>query len=219
MAPARRTPRSSPLISRLRATLLDPRVILGLLLVAGSVVGVVAIVTTADDTIEVYSAREPVAPGDLLREADLVVRSVGPAAVAEQYLSPGDIPGGGVLAARSIGVGELVPASAVGDVAGLRQAAIVIDTPTRLPASVIAGSTVDLWASRVDEGGAVAPPVVIVSGAAVVSLVESESIMGGGGTVSGVELLVPKVRIARVVEALARGDVLAVIPTGVPLDR
>ena len=208
--------RSSSLPGRLRAALLDPRLILGVVLVAGSVIGVVALVTAADETVEVYAARGPVAPGDLVRAGDLVIRTVGPAATAERYLSPGDIPSGGVLAGRAIGEGELVPVSAVGDAAGLHQSAIVIDTPTRLPASVVPGSTVDLWASRVDDGGAVSAPVVIVSGASVVRLVETESIVGGG-TVSGVELLVPKARIARVVEALARGDVLAVIPTGVPL--
>lgn len=213
-----RLSRSSSLPGRLRAALLDPRLILGVILVVGSVAGVVAIVTAADDTVEVYAARGSVAPGDLVKADDLVVRSVGPAAAAERYLAPGDIPSGGVLASRAIGDGELIPATAVGDAAGLRQSAIVFDTPTRLPASVVPGSTVDLWASRVDDGGAVSAPVVIVSGASVVRLVETESIVGGG-TVSGVELLVPKERIARVVEALARGDVLAVIPTGVPLER
>ena len=210
--------RRSSAPGRLRSALLDPRLILGVILVAGSVVGVVALVAATDDAVEVYVARDPVAPGDLLTTRDLVVRTVGPAATADRYLSPGDIPSGGVLAGRAIGEGELVAATAVGDAAGLHESAIVIDTPTRLPASVGPGSTVDLWASRVDDGGTTAAPVVIVSGASVVRLIETESIVGGG-TVSGVELLVPKSRIARVVEALARGDVLAVIPTGIPLAR
>ena len=97
-----------------------------MLLVAGSVAGVLAIVSAADDSITVLAAPAALAPGDRVGESDLEVRSVRLDLSADRYLVPGDVPAEGVVVTRAIGAGELVPVDAVGEVDGERLAPLVL---------------------------------------------------------------------------------------------
>jgi hypothetical protein len=200
---------------RARSVALDPRLLIGLALVVGSVAGVLAIVSAADETVQVYAAGQSLAPGDRIDVRDLEPVDVRLDDAGTLYLVPGDVPSAGVVVSRAIDEGELVPASAVGSADGLRLTSVVLDVGGTLAASVTAGSTVDVWAAREAESGAFGPPVVIVSGATVVRLVESESIVAGGQT-TGVEILVPKSKVARVLEAMANEDVLSIVPATLP---
>lgn len=188
-----------------------------MVLVVSSVAGVVALVTAADDTADVYLAPGPLAPGQHLGADDLVESRAALPSRGARYLQPGDVPAAGVVVLRAVGEGEVIPRDAVGSASGIRLSAVVVESGGLLPGSVRPGAHVDVWAARVGEGGAVDAPAVIAPGAIVVRLVESDSIVGGGST-AGVELLVPKDRLARVIEALARGDTLTVIPVGIPLE-
>jgi len=192
----------------------DPRFLIGLLLVAASVGGVLTIVSTADSTIRVYTARDAIAPGDRIDSADLIEVSVRLDA-ADLYLLPGDIPDDGLVVVKAVAEGELVPSSAVGLAAGLRLASIVVTVAGQLPASVGPGSTLDLWASSQQESSSFGPPSVIVSGATVVRQLESDGLVTSGD-VSALELLVPRSKIARVLEAIANEDALSVIPSSIP---
>jgi hypothetical protein len=198
---------------RIRA--LDPRLLIGVGLVAASVAGVITIVSAADETIEVLAAAGPLAPGDRVDADDLVVARVRLDAAARRYLAPEDLPASGVVVSRAIGEGELVPASAVGSVEGVRLASLVLEVNGALAASVQSGATVDLWAAREIESGEFAAPSVIVPGAIVVRLVSPDTIVGVGQA-TAVEVLVPKSRIARVLEAVANADELSIVPTSVP---
>ena len=199
-----------------RSLAFDPRLVIGLALVAASVAGVVALVSAADETTEVLSAGEALSPGDRVGADELVVVDVRLAAAAGHYLVPGDVPEEGLVVSRAVGEGELVPVDAVGSAAGLRLASLVLDVGGTLAASVQPGSLVDVWAAREREGGGFGPPVVIASGATVVRLVESESIVSGGAT-TAVEVLVPKSRIARVLEAAANSDAVSIVPAAIPV--
>lgn len=198
-----------------RKLVFDPRLLIGLLLVAGSVGGVLAIVSAADETVEVYAAREPLAPGDRIGSDDLVSSSVRLDDAASLYLVPGDIPAAGVVVTRPVDAGELLPASAVGSVDGLRLTSVVLTVGGQLAESVQPGATVDVWAAREGEGGLFAPPTVIVPGATVMRLVEEESLVASAGTVA-VELLVPKTKVARVLEAIANADAMSIVPASLP---
>jgi hypothetical protein len=59
---------------------------------------------------------------------------------------------------------------------------------------------------------------VIVSNAIVVRLVKSDSIVAKS-QLTGLEVLVPRARVARVLDALANGDVISVVPATVPVGR
>ncbi len=198
-----------------RRIAVDPRLLIGVVLVAGSVAGVVAIVSTADETVQVYSARAPLAPGDRIERADLDTSSVRLAGVGSLYLLPGDVPDGGFVVTRPVNRGELIPASSVGSVSGLSLTSLVLDVKGALAASIEPGSTVDVWSSREVSSGQFGPPVVIVSGATVVRLVQAETIMAGGHSVA-VEVLVPKARVARVLEAVSNSDAMSIVPADIP---
>jgi hypothetical protein len=202
-------------VKKPRSFSLDPRLIIGLLLVGGSLAGVVAIVSAADETVVLYAARDPLSPGDRVGADDLDPVNVRVDAAAANYLAPGDIPAAGAVVVRVVGAGELVPAAAIGSVDGLRLTSLVLSVGGQLAASVGAGSAVDVWASREGESGEFGPPAVIVSGATVVRLVESDSIVAGGET-TAVEVLVPKSRVARVLGAVANADVLSIVPATLP---
>ncbi len=199
-----------------RPLAVDPRLLIGLALVVASVAGVVTLVTTADTTTEVLAAGAALSPGQRVQRDDLVVVDVRLATAGAHYLVPAEVPAEGVVVVRAVGEGELVPVDAVGSADGLRLASLVLDVRGALAASVVPGAVVDVWASREQEGGSFGPPAVIASGATVVRLVESDSIVSGGRT-TAVEVLVPKSRIARVLEAAANSDAVSIVPAAVPV--
>ncbi len=213
---SRQTRSQSAVSRRAKAIIVDPRLLVGVLLVVGSMGGVLAIVSAADESIDVYVAGEALAPGERVDAHDLVLRSVRLDSAAGHYLSSSDLPDEGVLVTHPIAEGELVPRSAVGESSGTRLTAVVVSTEGRLPDSVDVGSTVDVWASRSEEGGGFGAPSVVVPGATVVRLVETETIVAGG-EISAVELLVPRTRVAHLLEALANDAAISVVPTSIPL--
>jgi hypothetical protein len=194
----------------------DPRFAIGILLVVASVGGVLSIVSSADASTQVYAARDAIAPGDRIDAGDLVAVSVRIDQSGELYLAPGDMPEEGLVVVRSVGDGELVPASAIGSAAGLRLASVVVTLNGQLPESITPGAVVDLWAASQQESSSFGPPSVIVTGATVVREVESEGLVASGD-VSSLELLVPRSKVARVLEAIANEDSLSAIPASIPV--
>jgi hypothetical protein len=201
-----------------RRVSIDPRVVIGLLLVVASAVGVFALVSAADASETLYSARVTLTAGDRLDEDDLLATSVRDGAGGGLYLAPGDIPPEGLVVTRTVGEGELVPMSALGSTTGIRLTAIVLSVNGQLAATVEAGSTVDVWVASADPDGVIGAPEVIVSNATVVRLVESETIVAGRQT-TAVEVLVPRDRIARVLEALAAEASVSIVPADLPARR
>lgn len=203
-------------LQRRRRFWFDPRFAIGILLVIASVGGVLSIISSADASTKVYAARDAIAPGDRIEPSDLVAVSVRIEQSGQLYLAPGDVPDDGLVVVRSIGEGELVPASAVGSAAGLRLASVVVTVNGQLPASIGAGTLIDLWAASQQESSSYGPPSVIVTGATVVRQIESEGLVASGD-VSSLELLVPRSKIARVLEAIANEDALSAVPASIPV--
>lgn len=192
----------------------DPRLAIGLTLVAGSVAGVVWIVAGADSTVVVLTAREPLSPGDRVRVGDLVPQRVHVGGVPSRYLNA--LPAGGVVVVRAVGAGELIPRSAVGDPRGLRVRSVVVPITGTLSRSIDSGSVVDVWAARAGEGRVFEPPVVLVASATVVRVNKADGLaQSGQGT--AIEILVSRSRIARVLESIANADAISLVPVSLPL--
>ncbi|WP_227000790.1 CpaB family protein [Protaetiibacter intestinalis] len=195
----------------------DPRLLIGLALVAVSVAGVVGIVTAVDDRTTVYAAASSLSPGDRIDRGDLVERAVSLDGADELYLTTDELPAGGLVVVRPVRDGELLPKTAVGDAAGLRSTSLVLELAAPVSSTVRPGSTVDVWASPADEEGrGFGAPAVLVPDAVVVRVVEEAGLVSSG-TGGAVEVLVPRSRVARILQAQADGDVLAVVPAGLPL--
>ncbi|TXN28770.1 hypothetical protein [Lacisediminihabitans profunda] len=204
--PRERTPRSF---------WFDPRFAIGILLVLGSVAGVFAVVSTADSSVQVYAARSALAPGDRVVVGDLGVKSVRLGDLRAKYLGAGEIPGSGFVVTRSVAAGELVPVSSVGKASGLRVASVVVTVRGELARSIAAVSVVDLWSAPATDSNSFGPPSVLVASATVVRVIEPSGLVADRGGRS-VELLVPKSKTARVLEAIANQDAISLVPVGIP---
>ena len=196
----------------------DPRFAIGIGLVILSVVGVVGLVSAADSSVDVLAARATLVPGQRVTPSDLVATSVRAGQSEKLYLRASAVPSGGVVLTRAIAAGELIPVSAVGSATGVQLTSVVLSPNTTLPAAVVSGARVDVWSARQIENGSFAAPTVLVSSAVVVRLVDQKSIVATSAGAS-VEVLVPKLAIASVLEAIANDAALSVVPVDLPLER
>jgi hypothetical protein len=193
----------------------DPRFAIGIGLVVLSVLGVFAVVSAADRSVLVYAARSALAPGDRVHATDFDARAVRLGTLGSRYLSEGDVPKAGFVVTRPVSAGELVPTSAVGDVAGVRVASVVVSISGDLARSVGEGSVVDLWSARQTPDNAFGPPSVLVGSATVVRVIAPQGVITDR-TAQSVELLVPRAKTAAVLEAIANADALSIVPAGIP---
>ena len=228
--PARRSRRVAP----------DLRLVLGVLLVAGSVAGVVGIVAGADRRVTVYAAASSLTPGERIDRGDLVERAVALDGADGLYLLRGQIPSEGLVVTQPVAKGQLLPTSAVGSTASARSTSIVLRLATRVSGAVVPGATVDLWAAPkpgtlvgagasatagaggtdeadADLAPAVQVPTVLVAGATVSKVLDASGSFAVDSAGSQVEVLVPRSKVARVLQAIADGDALALLPAGIPL--
>ena len=205
----------------------DPRFAIGLVLVVVSVLGVDALVNAANASVDVLAARSTLTPGERVHASDLVPTSVRVGRTAGLYLQASDIPRAGIVVTRSVAAGELVPHTAVGSQVGQSLTSVVVSVDGALAVSIVPGSRVDLWSAQPasttnDDGATVAPgsfaaPTVLVSSAIVVRLVDQKTLVASNG--SAVELLMPKSDTATVLDAIANGAVLSVLPVDLPLGQ
>lgn len=197
---------------------LDLRLVLGLLLVAASVAAVTLLVGAADTRVVVYAADEALAPGDRIDADDLVERSVALDGAEELYLRVGAVPDEGFVVAQPVAAGQLVPVAAAGSVDGQRATSLVLQLAGPVSTVVETGTLVDVWGVTLLDGNETGAPVVLASQATVVRVLEDDGLVAGtAGAASTVEVLVPRSRVARLLQAIARGDALAVVPSGLPL--
>src|SRR4051812_22784502 len=130
----------------------DLRLVLGVLLVVGSVAGVYGIVAAADRRVTVYAAASSLTPGERIDAGDLVQRSVALDGSDRLYLAVGRIPSGGLVVTQPVAKGELLPTSSVGSASGVRSTSLVLQLATRVSGAVVPGATIDIWAAADPDG-------------------------------------------------------------------
>ncbi|WP_156411419.1 hypothetical protein [Nocardioides sp. Soil805] len=149
----------------------DPRLWVGVALVAVSVVAGARLLGGADDSVTVWSAATDLAPGDRLGADDLVATSVRfeePADLDRYLATDGPLPDDLQLV-RGLGAGELVPAAALGSAEESDTVSLSLSFPTELvPSGIETGSVVELWvvpgddARRTELAGPVLDDVVVM---------------------------------------------------------
>ncbi|MGH3507872.1 MAG: hypothetical protein ACRDO2_11780 [Nocardioidaceae bacterium] len=154
-APARR-------VSRRRWQ--DPRLWLGIALVAVSVVVGARLLAAADETVPVWRLTQPLQPGDPVTAEAVEVAHVhfGESGHAAAYLSAEHSLVDGLRAERVLHAGELLPADAVSsdDVAVPRQLPLGVSA-AGIPTGLAAGDRVDVWAVPEATGRAAASSLVL----------------------------------------------------------
>lgn len=142
----------------------DPRLWIGIAILAASVLLGAKVLAGADDMASVWAVAAEHAEGDALTEGDLVARQVRFAAAEDRgrYLLADQALPADLHLLRGLGAGELVPRSALGPASASGLLTVPIGLPSlAVPPAVHAGSRVDVWVTEETEGGrAVARPLL-----------------------------------------------------------
>lgn len=173
--PARRHPRPS---------WRDPRIVVGLVMVAASVLLGARLLADADDTVAVWSAGRDLPAGTPVAAADLRRSQVGFASeeLAERYLSARVVPAGTVVL-RDIAAGELLPRAALGARPPEETAQLPIAlSADAVPVALRRGELVDVWVTPPPDSGERRRAVRVLEQVRVVATPESSSALGPSST-------------------------------------
>lgn len=184
----------------------DPRLLLGLLLVAGGGVAG-AYVLGGDDDIEVLRAVETVPRGDVVERASFESLTV-PSAVAGHYLSPSQFETGSI-AVTTIHPGDLLAPHALAD----EERGVVVVIPLAVPAAsnVRVGSTVEVW--RISEAGYTGEAQASkLAGGAVVHRLDNEASFIDGSV--SAEVMIDPNELELILSVMGTADSFALVGVG-----
>lgn len=191
----------------------DPRLWVGVVLVAASVVVGARVMAAADDTVQVWAVADDVGAGQQVEPDDLVAQRVrfADADALAGYFSVDDELPADLELTRSVGAGELLPRAAVGTAAesGLVEVPVAVE-PELVP-DVGAGDVVDVYvvaplsADAQDPGTAPLPEGPALTGATVVAAPDLAGSFGTSGKRQLV-LAVPEADAPAFFALLARYD-------------
>lgn len=223
MADHTHPPASPPALRLHRPGWRDPRLLLGVVLVAASVALGSTLVSAAGRTVPVFAAADALVPGDVLDADDLTVREVRLDAVGTTYVRADEPLADGLVAIRVVGAGELLPRSAVATRTELDVRPVAIEPDGALPDGLAAGASVDLWfvpeestpAATASSVGSVrevsqTEPALLAAGLTVAEVSEPRSGLTVGSTPT-VHVLVPVDELATVLGALAAEGTVEVV--------
>ncbi len=193
----------------------DARMVIGILLVLGSVVIGAKVFSSADATTSVWAAGRDLPAGARLQKSDL--RAVDVRLVdGRHYVSAAGAAPAGYVLTRPVGVGELLPSKAFVDPAKMTDPSLArreVTVPVRQdhwPADLRVSEVVDVYATPTKSDGTTpAVPVRILAGITVGSVPShSKDVFGGSGQSSGsVTLLVKDDQVATLVGAVESSQV------------
>jgi hypothetical protein len=186
----------------------DPRLLIGVALIAIAVIGTGAVVARADRTEPYFAARHTLTPGTVVAESDVVVAHVRVG--SGTYVSTGDAPWGQVVT-RVIGAGELIPERSLVDAEGYSSRPVAIATAQPLAEAIERGAVVDVW---VTSEGPIGPESTLVAQGVVVDQVDRDTGAFVAGSGETVYVLVPAMEVGELLAALAEADEVSVVGIG-----
>jgi hypothetical protein len=205
---------STPPASRTRtAGWRDPRLWIGVAIVALSVVAGVRLLAAADRTVTVWSVPDDLAAGSTIDPAALQARRVRFVDEADlrRYLPTSATLPAELVLVRDVGAGELLPRAALGSPGGAATVRVPIKVAGEaVPPDVREGSRVDLYVS--DEAAPRRPAALLLEDVLVTAAPTAAEQFGGAGDRQLV-LGVPEDKAAslpRVIAAAAAGTVTVV---------
>lgn len=197
-----------------RRTWMDPRLVIGVVLVLVSLAGVWFVVQQSSRTETAWAATRTLLPGDTVTAGDVQQVDVRLPQAQDRYLDASADPVG-MIVASTVGQGEVLPVRALGDAASEDRSAVVVEIQGALPRAVRTGSLVDVWTAAPTEDGYQAPEVLI-DDAMVVGVLEDEGILASSA--QQLELLVPTEATSALLEAMSNEHVLSVVPLAQPIE-
>jgi hypothetical protein len=200
----------------------DPRLLVGLVLVLGSVVLGSRVVAAADDSVSVYAAARTLTPGEPVRADDVTVVQLRLDSGLDRYLPAGAPLPEEAVALRSVPAGELLPRSGLGSADELRRRPVGIPVDAPVPAGLVKAAQVDVWVSEPDpeRSGAFTDPVRLATAAEVAEVTEGGGALGAGGS-TNVQVLLAEDELRPALRALASDAevALVLVPGSSPATR
>lgn len=158
----------------------DPRLWVGLVLVAASVLVGSRLLAAADDTVGVWALTRDVPAGAPLTADVLAVRQVrfGDDATEAGYLPAARPPGPRAVARRDLAAGELLARAAVGRPARSAVELPVVVGPGGAPDDLQVGDVVDVWVGPPPGSGSTAPAARMLTAVSVVRAAHTSGPLG-----------------------------------------
>lgn len=194
----------------------DPRLLIGLLLVLGSVAGVIALVGTADRTTQVFAAREDIAVGQVVTEADLSVVKVRLDDVEAGYITVEQGLAESSVALQRMAKNQLIPRASLGVADALDRKPVAIALEEELPPQAVAGAKVDVWVSMPGSSSAFEAPEMLLPSAEIAAVTPASTTLGSARK-TVVMVLVTDEQMPKLLGAQANRAKVSVVwnPTGV----
>jgi hypothetical protein len=169
----------------------DPRLWIGIVLVAASVVVGARVLAAADDTVQVWSAARDLGAGQRVEADDLVAQRVrfADTDALEGYFTVDDELPAALELTRSVAAGELLPRGAIGapDATGLVEVPVAVE-PELVPPGIAPGDVVDVYVvaplsadTQAGQAQQAPPDGPALAGASVVDAPELASSFGTSG--------------------------------------
>jgi hypothetical protein len=209
-----------PKASRLqRPAWRDARLLVGVLLVLGSVVLGSYVVAHADDRTAMYAAAGPLVPGQRLSEDDLTRVEVQLGSQAASYLSAAQGLPADRYVLREVRAGELVPVSSVGSHDDIDVQPLTLLVDAGAAASLEVGSQVDVYVNPAEPdqtggGKRFTGPQLALQRVSVSGLPQTSSGLGGGSVTGDrpVQVMAPTDRIKDIIGKVDLGARVTVVP-------
>ncbi|NWL13371.1 hypothetical protein DM793_19070 [Paenarthrobacter nitroguajacolicus] len=194
----------------------DPRLLIGVLLVLGSVAGVIALLGSADRTTQVYSAREDIAVGQVVTEADLSIVKVRLDEVEPSYVTVEHGFAEGKVALQRVAKNQLVPQASLGSADAVDRKPVAIAMEEELPAQAVPGTRVDVWVAMPGSNQAFEEPRLLLPSAEIAGMTSGSSALGAVKT-TVVMVLVTDEQMPKLLGAQANKAKVSVVwnPAGV----
>jgi hypothetical protein len=167
----------------------DPRLWVGLAIVAASVFAGALVLGSSDETVPVWAASGPLGAGHVLTSADLAVRRVHfvDSGAASLYLRADQRLPADLRLSRDVGAGELVPKAALSPSTEHDQREVPVSvSPDEVPRDVGVGDVVDVYvrpaAHTGCEGSSVCDGHPALSGVTVLDAPAADDAFGSDGT-------------------------------------
>ncbi|UYM04055.1 CpaB family protein [Solicola gregarius] len=180
-APTSPTETAAPPATRLRRPRWsDPRLLVGLLLVCGSIVIGARVMAAADDTTAVWSVATDHRAGTPVDASDLRPVDVRLGDGAERYVAADESVASGRVWSRDVHAGELLGVAATRpvDVREVAQLPLIVSAGS-LPSDLATGDRVDVWVSSGPESAESGRAELVLDGMRVLSVVAAPASMGG----------------------------------------
>jgi hypothetical protein len=176
----------SPLATRVpRRSWRDPRLLVGIAIVAVCILLGARLLAAADDTVAVWSVRHDMLAGTALTPEDLqaVHLRFGSPELAGRYLSAAGAPPAATVVTRDVAAGELLPRGALGSGGTVDLVEVPVALPSdAVPSTLRAGELVDIWVTPSSETGRASRAVRVLEQVRVMAVPHSGTALGPSST-------------------------------------